>query len=101
MLKPPAYKIKAKIWIYSGQGAWHFVTVPKDISTEISKMFGYLKASWGSLQVDVTIGETTWKTSIFPDKKSGCYFIPIKSDIRKNEKINEGDELELELQILV
>ena len=86
------FKFSAKVWIYPGmKGAWHFLSVPKKESAQIKKIFGALAGGWGSLPVDATIGKTNWKTSIFPDKKSATYILPLKSEVRKKEKIAEGD----------
>lgn len=95
------YKIQTKVWLYPGQAAWHFVTLPKDESGQIKELFGGLKKGFGSLPVKVTIGETTWKTSIFPDKKAGAYLLPLKADVRKREKIMEGDALVLDIEVLL
>jgi hypothetical protein len=78
---------------------WHFVTIPKEISENIEKEFDYLKKGWGSLPVAVTIGKTTWKTSIFPDKKTGGYVLPIKADIRKRENISANDKISLLIEM--
>ena len=31
------YTIKSKVWLYSGQAAWHFIGIPKKESEEIKK----------------------------------------------------------------
>jgi hypothetical protein len=54
-------------------------------------MYKGLTKGWGSLPVEVTIGKTTWKTSIFPDSKSGTFILPIKAVVRKKEEVYEGD----------
>jgi hypothetical protein len=95
------FKIEATVWLYQGKGAWHFVTVPESVSEDITNMFGEFKRGWGSLPVNVTVGETTWKTSIFPDKKLKGYLLPIKTDVRKKENINEGDKIKLLIKIIV
>jgi hypothetical protein len=77
------YFFKAAIWLYQGKAAWHFVTLPKSISQEIRVLSFDKKAAWGSVRVNVTIGPTSWKTSIFPDTKAGAYLLPIKADVRK------------------
>ena len=69
----------------------YFLQIPKSQSKLISKQFGDVKRGWGSLPVAVTIGRTTWKTSIFPDKKTGVYGLPLKADVRKKEGILEGN----------
>jgi hypothetical protein len=98
---PPSYTIKNKVWLYSGQGAWHFVSVPPKVSKQIKSMFGYLKAGWGSLPVNLTIGKTTWQTSIFPDSKSATYLIPLKAAVRKKENIALGDTVEILIEFRV
>lgn len=80
---------------------WHFVTVPREQSDTIKKTFGGMKRGWGSLPVIVTIGKTSWKTSIFPDKKAGAYLLPLKADVRKKEKVIMGDEISFTIQIII
>ena len=81
------YRMRAKVWLYPGAGGWHFVTLPAKDSAAIKKAFGVAQRSWGSLPVIATIGKTSWKTSIFPDKKIGAYVLPLKADVRKKEDI--------------
>ena len=80
---------------------WHFVTLPKKKSADIRKTFGALKRGWGSLPVTITIGKTSWKTSIFPDKKIGAYLLPLKADIRKKEDISAGDTITIFMEVRV
>lgn len=95
------YKIQVSVWLYPGMAGWHFVTIPEDISEDIKSQFGDLKRGWGSLPVRVTIGKTTWETSIFPDKKLKGYLLPLKTEIRKKEKIAAKDSVTLLLKIKV
>lgn len=98
-MKELQYKIESKIWLYQGNGAWHFVTISKEISDEIKYMFGEVRRGWGSIRVQVRIGTTTWNTSIFPDKKEGAYLLPLKSEVRKKENLNAGDVCKLVLTV--
>ncbi len=87
-----SFTFKGKIWLYPGESAnWHFCTVPKKQSSELKELYKGLTKGWGSLPVEVTIGKTTWNTSIFPDSKSGTYILPLKAQIRKKEGLYEGD----------
>lgn len=93
-------KFKAKVWLYpGGTAAWHFITVPKTISLEIKNKFGKNARGWGSLPVSVTIGKTTWKTSIFPDRKSDTYLLPVKKEIRAKESLDAGDSVSVSLTV--
>jgi hypothetical protein len=83
--------MRAKVWLYPGAGGWHFVTLPRKQSAEIKARFSSIKRGWGSLKVAATIGKTTWETSIFPDRQSGSYLLPVKADVRIKEGIGTGD----------
>ena len=87
------FEFEGKLWLYAAaKASWHFVTVPKDISEQI-RFFGRRGSpGFGSVRVSVTVGNTRWKTSIFPDKASGCYFLPVKANVRKAEDLKLGDE---------
>lgn len=98
-MERPKYKIRAKVWIYPGMAGWHFVNLPKKQSREIKKLFSVLSGGWGSLPVIVTIGKTSWKTSIFPDKKSNTYLLPLKAEIRRKEEIVNGDTINFSMEI--
>lgn len=95
------FNFLAKVWLYPGLAAWHFITVPKNISDNIKTLFGGLRRGFGSLPVRVNIGKTSWKTSIFPDSKAGAYMLPLKNEVRKRESIKVGDEINIVIEILV
>jgi hypothetical protein len=92
------YTINGEVWLYPGMSGWHFVGIPKKESEEIKKTCK-IKIGFGSIPVIVRLGKTIWKTSIFPDKKSGTYLLPLKSEIRKKENIISGDVVPLTIQI--
>ncbi len=94
------YSFQSSVWMYPGMAGWYFLTLPKDTAEDINYYFSDVKRGWGSLPVKVTIKETTWKTSIFPDKESGSFLLPLKAEIRKKESIKEGDKVELSLEIV-
>ena len=98
-MKQNEYTIKARIWLYDGVAAWHFITVPKKESESIPQRFGLMKRGWGSLPVIVTIGKTSWKTSIFTDKKRGGYLLPLKAEVRKKEHLSVGETVSFHLAI--
>lgn len=99
-MKKKKYKIRAEVWLYPSEtAAWHFVSVPKKESEEIKKNFGTPRRGWGSVPVSVTVGRTTWETSIFHDKKAGGYILPIKFEVRKKEGIRNRDNIYFLLKI--
>jgi hypothetical protein len=94
-----AFTLKAPVKKYPGMDAWFFAEVPAKTAKLIRRAFGHKARGWGSLKVDATIGSTTWNTSIFPDKKSGTYLLPLKAAVRKAESIRAGKPVALKLEI--
>lgn len=47
-----------------------------------------------------TIGKTQWKTSIFPDKRSRTYLLPLKAEVRKKERIFSEDTVSLTIELI-
>jgi len=45
----------------------------------------------------VRIGQTEWQTALWP--KDGGYIVPLKDKVRKAEKLEEGDEVVIRLEI--
>lgn len=95
------FKLKSKVWVYPGMSAWRFLTVPKTEAIKIKRTFGDLARGFGSLPVIVEIGNSKWETSIFPDKKSSSYLLPLKAIIRKKENISDGDNVTFNLEIQI
>jgi len=93
------YKVHATVWLYPGNAAWHFVNVDKKQSAVLKEKYGKVKRGFGSIPVVVTLGKSTWKTSIFPDKQSGTYLLPLKASVRRAEGIEAGDTVAFTLDI--
>lgn len=96
-----SYKIKSKVWLYPGMAGWHFLSVPKKQAAQINKSFGDLKRGFGSLPVTVNLGKTSWQTSIFPDKKTGEFILPLKATVRKKGNITVGQTISYTISIKV
>lgn len=92
-----SYKLRGKLWLHAGAAGWHFITLPQRPARELRDLLGDQAGGWGSLRVSVTLGATTWQTSIFPDKKSGSYLLPIKAAVRKAEGLEAGSMINYQL----
>lgn len=54
---------------------------------------------WGMIPAYVTIGNSRWYTAVFP--KDGSYLVPVKAAIRRAEKIEEGQVVEVKIEVLM
>ncbi len=94
------FTTQSQLWKWQGDGAWYFLTLPKDISSDIKEAYSGPKRGFGSVRVEVHLGGSIWRTSIFPDSSSGSYLLPIKKSIRQAENIDDGSVVEYEVTIL-
>lgn len=91
MAKKHTYTLKSKVVLWPGDAAWHFLGVDKASTAKIKEDFKGVKRGFGSLPVEVKLGKTIWKTSIFPDNRSGMYLLPLKAAVRKKEGVFADD----------
>lgn len=87
----------AKIWQWRGPAPYYFVTVPPEQSATLKAIMREVTYGWGMIPIRASVGRTAWATSMFP--KDGGYIVPLKDKIRKAEKLSEGDEIELEIEV--
>jgi len=93
------FEFTAPLWRYPGAGGWHFVSLPPGIADEIADMTAGNRAGFGSVRVAVTVGTTSWRTSLFPDSKTGTYLLPVKEAVRDAENLETGDVVRAQVQI--
>jgi hypothetical protein len=86
--------IKAKVWRWPGSGGWHFVTLEKELSNKIRKIYPK-----GFVKINAILNNEKWDTSLFPHKQAG-YLLCINKKIRKNQGIFEGDIVQIRINII-
>lgn len=92
-------EFSGEIWFWRGPSPWYFITVPDEESSELEATSGFVSYGWGMIPVTVGIGDTEWTTSLFP--KNGAYLVPVKADVRRAEKLEEGDTVRVRLEVAV
>lgn len=98
-MKSVSFNVKGPVWLYPGSSGWHFFTINKELSDEIKRFDSLPRRGFGSIPVNAIIGETKWKTSIFPEKK-GTFVLPLKKAVRKAENIKDGDKIKVILEVI-
>lgn len=88
--------IEGIVWRYPGAGGWYFVTAGDTITSFVRKSGIVTKVGRGFVAVSARIGNTEWQTTLFTDKEKG-YLIAIKADVRKKERIKDGDAVRIEI----
>lgn len=90
-------EFSGEIWYWKGPAPWYFVTVPDEQSEDLKAISGFVTYGWGMIPASVRIGNTTWQTALWP--KDGRYIVPIKARVRKAEKLEEGDDVTVRLDV--
>ncbi|WP_235399087.1 DUF1905 domain-containing protein [Sphingomonas sp. SRS2] len=94
----------ARIWLWKPAlkpqaSGWHFLIIDGQTAVEIRFAALGRTGGFGSIKVAAQIGDTRWTTSIFPQRESGGFILPIKAEVRKREGIGEGDDVTVELRV--
>jgi hypothetical protein len=85
-LKGTIFEFTSDLWRYPGEAGWHFVSLPEAIADDIDEVVGE-RRGFGSIPVEVTIGTSTWRTSLFPDANTGTFVLPVKKAVRVEERL--------------
>lgn len=95
-----SFSFSARLWKYDGAAGWCFVTLPKGAARRIRRRYQDNEEGWGRLRVTVTVGATTWSTSIWYDTKAASYLLPIKATARRAERLAIGGLIRGEILIV-
>ena len=96
----PTYEFSGALWEYGGENTWVLITLPVEHSDEIADLVPH-RPGFGSVRVQVWIGDTEWTTSLFPDKSLGSYVLPVKRLVREREQLAPGDVADVTLRVML
>jgi Domain of unknown function (DUF1905) len=100
-----SWTFTAPLWRWSAKqesadpGSWSFVTLPVEVADDIRDSLVAPPRGFGSVKVDVAVGASGWSTSLFPDKDSGSYVLPVKQAVRRAAGLEEGDPVTVTLRL--
>ena len=95
-----SYAFEAPLWLWEARrtDAWTFVSLPTAVADEVLDLVGDRARGFGSVRVEVTVGGTVWRTSIFPS--SDTYVLPVKKAVRRAESLEVGDTVRVRLTLV-
>jgi hypothetical protein len=94
------YQFEGVVRLWPANEKIHLLPLPKNISDEIFEISDGLTAGFGSLKVEARIGSVVWRSSIFPDSKSGIFELPLKAEVRKKNDLVIGSVALCEIELL-
>jgi hypothetical protein len=90
-------QFSGELWFWKGPAPWHFVTVPEDECAELEATAALVSYGWGMIPVTAQIGSSSWTTSLFP--KDERYIVPVKTSVRRAERLEVGDLVTIRLAV--
>lgn len=93
------YEFTSKVVLWEHNPKFFLAIVPTKYFDELKEMSDAFRRGWGAVRVEVTIGKTTWQTSMFPNSKR-TFDIPLKAAVRKAEGIVEGTTVRVRLELV-
>jgi hypothetical protein len=93
------YSFTSALWEYPGPASWFFLSLPEALADEVAEVAEARAAAFGSVRVEVSVGSTTWRTSLFPDRSLGTYLLPVKKSVRRAEGLEAGDDVDVHLRL--
>ncbi|GAA0901302.1 DUF1905 domain-containing protein [Virgisporangium ochraceum] len=96
------YFFEAELWVWDARRdeTWTFVSLPADASEDIRELSEGTRRGFGSVPVRVSIGTSTWRTSVFPDGVRGVYVLPVKRAVRRAEGLDAGDVASVTVELV-
>ena len=87
------HEFTADLWRWQARdeetgGAWFFVSLPFEVSDLLDEAGP--RQGFGSVRVEVSIGSSTWRTSVFPSAEEKTFVLPVKKAVRTAEGLVEG-----------
>ena len=92
------FSVKNTVQRFPGKYGWYYIELQEDISKDLRPI---LKDLWpGLLRAHFTLKKTAWTSSIMPIK-DGPLFIALPAKVRKTEKIDVNQIIQVEVEFLV
>lgn len=92
-------EVTAPVIEWRGPAPFLFVRLPDDDADHVQRVAQAVTYGWGMVPVTVTLGATTWTTSLWP--REGSFMVPLKAWVRRAEGVELGDVLTVTLAIAV
>jgi hypothetical protein len=97
----PTFTFTSKLWNPETMHAYVFVSVPVEHSEVIRELTEGLRRGFGSQRVRVSINDSEWATSIFPESATGRFLLPVKKAIREAQDIDVGDTATVTIELVL
>lgn len=91
-------RFSGPVFEWRGPSPFHFVRVEEDGTELLDELAPLVSYGWGMIPVSVRIGDTEWRTSLWP--KDGGYVLPLRDAVRRAEGIALDDVVTVTMSVV-
>ncbi len=93
-----SFAFDATLYLWEARtDSWVFADLPFDIADEIEDAQTGPRRGFGAVKVDVALGGSTWRTSIFPSKERRTFVLPVKRAVLRAEGLGPDSRVTIRL----
>lgn len=93
-----AYEFSGVLYLWEARTqSWVFVDLPFDVADRIEDSQTGPRRGFGAVRVEVSLGGSTWRTSIFPSKERRTFVLPVKRAILNAEALAPDAQVTIRL----
>lgn len=82
------------------KGSWYFLPVTGAAAAEVRMESSGMRSSFGSVRVEAELNGVRWRTSLFPDRASDGFLLPLKAEIRRRGGLEADGSATVYLDLL-
>ncbi|WP_084126812.1 DUF1905 domain-containing protein [Demequina sp. NBRC 110054] len=95
------FSFEASLYLWEARlQTWVFADIPEDVADVVEDAQSGPRRGFGAVKVEVTLGETVWRTSIFPSKDRATYILPVKRAVLDAEGVAPPETVSLSLRLV-
>src|SRR5208282_5421863 len=91
------FQFEAEVIYWRGPSPFFYAPLPLDHAAAIRRVAKLVTYGWGVIPVEARVGETLFRTSLFP--KDETYLLPLKAAVRRKANITVGDAIVVEMTV--
>lgn len=92
------FTFSARLWTHDARQVT-FCSLPEQLSDRIDELSQGRAHGFGSVPVEVTVGSSSWHTSLFPSAELATYVLPVKKAVRTAEHLETGQDVTVSLRL--
>ncbi|WP_341954320.1 DUF1905 domain-containing protein [Salinibacterium sp. TMP30] len=95
----PSFEFSSALTVWDAKPNVFLLPVPPDVGASVRDV-PIQPRGFGAVAVVVTIGGSTWSTSLFPSSSHDGFWLPVKAAVRLAESIELDDTVTATIQLV-